>query len=159
MHHAFTKPFTHEEAIRDWLRFGWGISEAELIKDGMTVALEHSRVANDIVQLGAITILKELLSGTISVRLVVSGPVLVMPVARALVQAADVGVVVRYNLAQKTTSLTFYTETGADLSWTENEPWNGGGRPNCKGTTHPALMPIDTLIEWLELSQKGKESD
>lgn len=184
MHHGYAESFTHEEVVRCWLRGGWTLTEEELIQDGVTIAVEHDRVAEDIVRVGSKAVAKELHMKVdttkvvydnsdsnpakwtekaglvtfetkvvpIKIRLVVAGPVLIMPVARALVRTgADVGVVVRYNLEQDTTSVTFYTESGTDLRWVDPAPWNGGGRPECKGTTLPTLLPIADLLAWLQL--------
>lgn len=165
MHHAYAEPFTHEEAICAWLRGEQLLTEEQLIMDGVTVEMEHCRIADDIIMEGGllISLAARVEKDTIwncDMRVVATGSALVMPIAQALVKGGEfIGVVIRPNLKNRTTSVTAYTEQDADLSWMEEAPWNGGGKPNCKGATLQGLVPLETLLEWLQKVVPKKQAN
>jgi hypothetical protein len=143
LHHAYSEPFTQEEAVRAWLRGEW-LSEETLIETGVTTTQEHCRIADDIVKSAC-----QVKRVGKTLRVVVNGSVLIIPVAKALAKQADAGVVIRYDLNRSVTLLTFVTENKTDLSWVHAAPWNGGGRDDCKGTTLSGLVPLPTLFDML----------
>lgn len=77
----------------------------------------------------------------------------VMPVVVEAAKQADIGISERYNRKEDITQVTFYTldPDRVDLSFVHKAPFEGGGRPDCKGKTFKGRVDILELckkIEW-----------
>lgn len=66
----------------------------------------------------------------------------VVPLVSAAADKAEIGINLRYNFATNHTHLSFRTNQGADLSFVNQSPFNGGGSKNVKGATIPGLVRI-----------------
>jgi hypothetical protein len=86
-------------------------------------------------------------------RLVISGPILVMPVVMAAAKDYDVGINMRQG-ADGNTRFTFFTRNSdnIDLSFVNQAPFNGGGKPYCKGCSVARTVDVTTIgaEAWLE---------
>jgi hypothetical protein len=75
----------------------------------------------------------------------------VVPVVRAVAEGVDLGVIIR-PLVNGKTAMTFFTYHPeiVSLAFVHNEPYNGGGSPECADCTLDCSMDFNFLYTSLE---------
>lgn len=159
----FKYPGNIEESIRGWL----AASEQEgdslgssLVATGKVIVEYNEYLAKQVVELNSVEVLVGREDGKkYRARLVVSGPILVMPVVKCAAQYAaqyaaegyDLGINMRPTADGKTRFTFYTTNPDVDLSFVSSAPFNGGGSPSCKGcgTGQVDLSKLDAE-KWLE---------
>lgn len=92
--------------------------------------------------------------GKYSARIVSASVVPVMPMVMEAAKGVDIGISQRYNQKEGTTQVTFYTLTPdkVDLGFVHEKPFEGGGRPDCKGKTFKGIVDIAELCKQVAMS-------
>jgi len=115
------------------------LDPGSVMETGRIVTESNRQSANYQVKSSAVVIK---LNGEISAAIVSGSWNRVLPTAIAAAETAEIGINMRHNLRTHKTHFTFYTCTGADLTFVTQSPFNGGGEQHCKGCTVNGLVMI-----------------
>jgi hypothetical protein len=157
----FKYPGDIEKTIRNWME-DWTCLSGTESKDlydevetaGCTIVKQNRYLAEQTVKLNSIELLIGKSTGhAYKARLVISGPLLVMPVVKCAAEGFDIGINMRHQ-ANGVTRFTFFTHKPeeVDLSFVGKAPFNGGGSTTCKGCGISRMIDVSSLDaeKWLE---------